>query len=157
MFQGGASVTENVAPEKSKLANDLRSSYPSNAPEIIGFLAKVLRRRQKIVERLVKYPELNDHGFFMVICKLYRDTYLGIGHSNHRVSQIIEIFSTSEISRATAARILQKANEVHVFISENDPQDKRRQLYYLHPEMIEICSEAFGGMISDVTAGSASK
>ncbi len=153
LFSGKVTDEDEKAEAASKLGDELRSHYPENAPEIIDFLARVLRRRQGIVDRLKEYPELNDHGFFMVICKLYRDTYLGIGHSSNRISHLIEIFSTARISRATAVRTLQKANEVKVFMSKSDPRDKRKQLYFLHPEMIELCSEAFGGMIDDVIVG----
>lgn len=147
-FRFGRQPDEQLKP--SPLVDDLKSNYPDNAKEIISFMTNVIRRRESIVERLKKYPELNDHGFFMVMCLMYLDTYKGIGHTSSRLTHLIEIFSTSEISIGTAARKLQKANEVSVFISDRDAIDSRKQRYYLHPEMITIFSETFGGMIDDV-------
>ena len=144
------SVRPGDGATHTPLQKELRSLYPHNADEITTFLTNVLKRRQSIVERLSKHPELNDHGFFMVICKMYIDSYHGIGHTNSRITHLIELFASSEISRGTAARKLRKANELNVFVTESDSQDSRKQRYYLHPEMIELCSEAFGGMIEDI-------
>lgn len=149
------SEAEKREVASSKLQAKLKHTYPENTGEILDFLAKTLRRRQRIVERLSMHPELNSHGFFMVICKVYRDTYHGMGLTNERLAQLIQVFSTPEISRTTAARILQKANEAEVFVSESDAKDKRRQRYYLHPDMISICSDVFGGMLSDARGGAA--
>lgn len=144
-------ITEEEQETAARLdrPDELSQPYPDDADEIIEFLVCALRRRQAIVEKLSKYPELNDHGFFMVICKLYRDTYHGIGLTNNRITALIEAFSTARITRATAARKLQKANEVGLFVSRRDGKFTR---YFLHPEMIKICTEAFGGMMKDVEA-----
>lgn len=149
LFRRGASDAEKK-DATSDLVADLKDVYPPDALEIIDFLGNVLRRRQPIVEYLSQYPELNDHGFFMVICKMYRDTYHGIGHTNDRVTNLIAMFSTSDISRATAARTLQKATKAKVLVARQDKKDRRKQRYYLHRDMIAICSEAFGGMVHDV-------
>jgi len=150
LFRRNVSDEEQESASPSDAHLDLIKDYPDNALEIIDFLAQVLRRRQPIVEHLEKYPELNDHGFFMVICKLYRDTYHGVGHTNDRITGLIAMFSTTDISRATAARILKKANTAEVFTSIRDSGDKRKQRYYLHSKMIRLCSESFGGMFEDV-------
>jgi hypothetical protein len=139
----------------TRLSTELQKLYPENAPQIMEFLANILRRRQPIVERLRKHPELNDHGFFMVICKLYMDTYHGVGYTNSAITRLIETFATADISHGTAARKLQKAYEVGVFEKDSDKDDSRKQRYYLHPDMIRMCTEAFGGMIDDVLASSA--
>ena len=136
--------------DKSKVAEELRQSYPDDAAEIMGFMTNVLRRREVIVERLKKHPELNDHGFFMVLCLMYMETYRGVGYTAGKLIQIIELFATAEISPGTAARKLQKANEIELFVTDKDARDNRRQRYYLNPEMIKIFSEMFGGMIDDV-------
>lgn len=143
-------------PDKSKVAEELRKSYPDDAAEIIGFMTNVLRRREVIVERLKTHPELNDHGFFMVLCLMYMETYRGVGYTAGKLIQIIELFATAEISPGTAARKLQKANEIELFVTDKDAKDNRRQRYYLHPEMIVTFSEMFGGMIDDVRSPSSS-
>lgn len=157
LFSRGISDDEKKAAVTSDALSELQGIYPDNAQEIIDFLAKILRRRQPIVEHLSKYPELNDHGFFMIICKMYRDTYHGIGQTNDRITHLIAMFSTTDISRATAARTLQKANEVNVFVTYRDKKDRRKQRYYLHAEMIQLCSDAFGGMIEDVLLSHAAR
>lgn len=151
-FASWFSWRQSEEPGRTRLSDELKGYYPDNAVTIIKFMTNVLRRRQDIVEKLKKHPELNDHGFFMVICLMYMDTYKGIGYTSSRLVNIIELFSTSEISTGTAARRLQKANDVAVFVAETDAKDSRKQRYYLSPEMIRLCSEAFGGMIEDVLA-----
>jgi hypothetical protein len=136
----------------SDLASKLRSHYPSDAEDIIKFMTSVLERREAIVERLKKHPELNDHGFFMVLCLMYIATYRGIGYSSGRLVHFIELFATSNISIGTAARKLQKANDVELFVTDRDALDSRKQRYFLHEDMIRIFSDTFGGMIDDVRA-----
>ncbi|MEM8539411.1 MAG: hypothetical protein AAGF25_00515 [Pseudomonadota bacterium] len=152
LFKRGATDAEKKDAAVDLVA-DLKAVYPKEALVIIDFLGNVLRRRQPIVEYLNRYPELNDHGFFMVICKMYRDTYHGIGHTNDRVTNLIAMFSTSDVSRATAARTLQKATKAKVLVARRDEKDRRKQRYYLHEDMIALCSNAFGGMIDDVIEG----
>lgn len=155
-FFGWRSSPAKEEANLTELSAELQKLYPANAPDIMEFLTNVLRRRQPIVERLSKFPELNEHGFFMVICKMYMDTYQGVGYTNNAITRLIETFATADISHGTAARKLQKANEVEVFVTDRDKNDSRKQRYYLHPEMIRMCTEAFGGMIEDVFASTAS-
>lgn len=135
--------------ERREEMRELHEAYPPNTGEVIAFLRNILQRRQAIVDYLSNYPELNDHGFFMVICKVYMDTYRGVGHTNDRITQLIQVFSTSDISRATAARTLHKATKAGVFTINRDPNDRRKQRYYLHKDMITLCSDAFAGMLED--------
>jgi hypothetical protein len=135
---------------KKELSSDLIEAYPENAFEIIEFIGNALRRRQPIVEYLKDFPELNNHGFFMVMCKMYRDTYHGIGHTHDRTANLIIMFSSADISHSTASRTLQKAVAANVFTTRKDDKDKRKLRYYLHGNMIKLLSHAFGGMIDDI-------
>jgi hypothetical protein len=66
------------------------------------------------------------------------------------MTRMIAKFAVSDISHGTAARKLQKAIEAGVFISERDQTDNRKQRYYLHPEMIVVCSGAFESLMRSV-------
>jgi hypothetical protein len=134
--------------EASNLAPTLKLKYPKTANQIIEFISVVLREREAIVDRLQKYPDLNDHGFFMVICLMYIHTYKGIGYTRSALLSHIMNFSTTPITMDTAAKKLQRANEVDVFVYDKDRKDGRQQRYYLHPEMIDICSSMFEKMLN---------
>ena len=150
LFTRQVSVEEQGSAVETDDLSDLQAAYPDNALEIIDFLATALRHRQPIVKYLSDYPDLNDHGFFMVICKLYRDTYRGIGHTPDSMINLIKMFSTTKISGSTATRVLQNGNKAKVFERIRDKEDARNKRYYLRREMIDLCSEAFGSMIEDV-------
>ncbi|MEO9517480.1 MAG: hypothetical protein ABJH45_21735 [Paracoccaceae bacterium] len=140
--------------EDSELKDRLRDEYPEDVDEIVQFLVNSLSRRQAIVEKLGKHPDLNDHGFFLVICKMYIDTYKGHGYPGSRLAQLIERCSRKAISRPTVMRKIEKAKTANVFEWETSDVDGRSVRYYLHRDFIKICSEMFGGMIQDVRAPS---
>lgn len=148
-FEEDAMDGDTTQNSEARPASDLQNTYPENAAEIADFLKKVLVRRQPIVERLSQHPELNDHGFFLLICKMYRDTFRGVGLTKTRLLNLMVTFSRHQIAHSTAEKKIKKASDVGVFDRRPDAKDARRTLYFLNKEMIAVCSEAFSGMLED--------
>jgi len=123
--------------------------FPADANEIIEFAEKILSRRQPIVDRLSKYPTLNDHGFFLLICRIYKHSARGKGLTQKQMKKLLIQFSRNAFEERTALKKIDLAEEVHVFERKKNPTDQRSKLYFLHPDFVELISETFRGMIFD--------
>ena len=80
------------APDERKTVDntvlDLVSLYPNNAQHVITFVPSLLKAQQPIFDYIEGYPDLTDHGFFLVICKVYFDTYHRIGHTSSELTRV---------------------------------------------------------------------